>query len=115
MKASSGSSSSRNRPSQPHRDKQKAEVALSTEDVQWLRRRTRSWYRAHGREFAWRASDEPYDVLIAELLLQRTRADLVPRDFAAVQTRYADPGTLARADRSEVNELLRSLGLIHRD
>jgi A/G-specific adenine glycosylase len=116
----SGSSSSADRPSSRRRPngprvELPAEIeAPSTDDLRWLRNHVRSWYRTHGREFAWRESRDPYDVLIAELLLQRTRADLVPRVFSELQTRFPDSVSLAGADTSEVLEVLRPLGFTHR-
>jgi A/G-specific adenine glycosylase len=52
--------------------------------------------------------------LIAELMLHRTRADLVEPYFRRFLRRYPDPAALAAADSDEVVELLRPLGFLHR-
>jgi A/G-specific adenine glycosylase len=83
-------------------------------DPAWLRRRLLSWFRDCGRSFPWRDTTDPYVVLIAELLLQRTRADLVEPVFNRFIASYPDACQLARADPIDVVELLRPLGFLHR-
>jgi A/G-specific adenine glycosylase len=73
-----------------------------------------AWFRSSGRSFPWRKTDDPFQVLVAELLLQRTRADLVEplfRDFVAA---YPDANHLAHAEQAAVVDLLRPLGFVHR-
>jgi A/G-specific adenine glycosylase len=74
----------------------------------------RGWFIRYSRDFPWRRSRDPYGVLIAELLLQRTRADLVPGMYGRFLDCYPDAGALAAADVEEVVELLRPLGFLHR-
>jgi A/G-specific adenine glycosylase len=83
-------------------------------DVAWLRRRVRGWFVLYGRDFHWRRSQDPHEVLIAELLLQRTRADLVPAVYRRFLEHYPDPQALAAAGVDEIVELLRPLGFLHR-
>lgn len=49
--------------------------------------------------------------LVAEVLLQRTRATQAAPVFEEFQRRYPDPATFADASLSELGELLRPLGL----
>jgi A/G-specific adenine glycosylase len=81
----------------------------------WIRRRVLNWFDAHGREFPWRERPEPYRVLIAELLLQRTRADLVLARYEDFVSRFPDPWRLAAADADEVKDCLHPLGFAHRN
>jgi A/G-specific adenine glycosylase len=83
-------------------------------DRAWLRRRVLAWFRRHGRSFPWRETEDPYRILIAELLLQRTRADNVARLYPRFIARFPTPQALARADTSDVESLLRPLGFAHR-
>jgi A/G-specific adenine glycosylase len=89
-------------------------ISVSPSGVTWLRRRLRTWFVHSGRDFPWRRSQDPYAILLAELLLQRTRADLVPAVYERFLRRYPDPWALAAAENSEVLELLRPLGFVHR-
>jgi A/G-specific adenine glycosylase len=89
-------------------------AAVDDSQRRWLRRRVLAWFEEHGRSFPWRATDDPYAVLMAELLLQRTRADLVPKTFGRFLETYPDAHALAAADPADVVDTLRPLGFLHR-
>ena len=89
-------------------------AASSAPTARWLRQRVLSWAERHSRDFVWRRSSDPYDVLLAEVLLHRTRADAVERIFLRLRATYPTPADLAQADEDELMELLRSLGYSHR-
>jgi A/G-specific adenine glycosylase len=91
-----------------------AEDDIEPEHARWLRRRVRAWFKASGRSFPWRERRDPYRVLIAELLLQRTRADLVLPLYEEFVALYPNPSALAAADEREVLDFLRPLGFCHR-
>lgn len=57
----------------------------------------------------------PWAVLLSELMLQRTRADLVVPVCEQVMRRYPTAPDLADAPSEEVEELLRPLGFLHRN
>ena len=57
----------------------------------------RSWYHEHGRHhLPWRVGSTPWKVLLAEVLLHRTRASAVERLYYEVLERFPDPGTIVR-------------------
>jgi A/G-specific adenine glycosylase len=87
---------------------------ISVSQRRWLRRRALEWFSHSGRTFPWRAASDPYHVLIAELLLQRTRADLVEPIYHTFLDVYPDVAALAQADEADVVALLRPLGFLHR-
>ena len=80
-----------------------------------LRRRVLRWFRAEGRDFPWRHTHDPWEVLLAELMLQRTRADLVPRVYQEALRRYPTAAAFADAPPADLEELLRPLGFTHRN
>ncbi|WP_434521546.1 A/G-specific adenine glycosylase [Halorubrum sp. AS12] len=60
------------------------------------------WYEADHREFPWRRTDDPYEILVSEVMSQQTQLDrVVPawEDFLAEWPTTAD---LAAADRADV-------------
>lgn len=73
------------------------------------------WFSTHGRDFPWRHTQNPFHILIAEKLLQQTKArpDLV-RAYENVVSLYPTPQHLASADLAELSILLKSLGLHYR-
>ena len=78
----------------------------------WLRRRLLSWFERSGRSFPWRDPGRtPYEVVVAEILLQRTTAAGVARAYAGFIERYPSWATLAHAPLDDLENTLRPLGL----
>jgi A/G-specific adenine glycosylase len=77
-----------------------------------LRRRLLSWFARDGRSFPWREQGRtPYEVVVAEILLQRTTAAGVERAYSGFVERYPSWDTLAHAPLDGLEEVLRPLGL----
>jgi A/G-specific adenine glycosylase len=77
----------------------------------FVRKRVIDWYNHHGRDFPWRKTTDPYQVLIAEILLRRTTASAVSRVFPDFVNRFNSPFRLAKARESTIARALSSLGL----
>ena len=57
----------------------------------------RSWYEEHGRHhLPWRKASTPWNVLLAEVLLHRTRASAVEALYDEVSTEFPSPETVIR-------------------
>jgi endonuclease-3 len=54
--------------------------------------------------------ENPYDVLIATILSQRTRDETTERVFQDVKARWPDPTSLAAADEDELDAVIHSIG-----
>lgn len=76
-----------------------------------FRARIVEWYREYGRSFPWRHRRQRYPVLIAEILLHRTRADKVAELYEGFLERWPTSTALADAPASELQEYLYPLGL----
>jgi A/G-specific adenine glycosylase len=70
-----------------------------------------SWGKEHFASFPWRLTDNKFHGLIAETLLQRTRAEQVVPVFELFSKRYSSAGQAAIADPTELLDMLRPLGL----
>ena len=80
--------------------------------ILWLRRRLLPWFARDGRSFPWREpGTTPYEVIVAEILLQRTTAAGVARAYSGFVERYPSWGTLAQAPLDDLENALRPLGL----
>ncbi len=77
---------------------------------QRFRRRLLAWYRAHGRDLPWRNTDDPYHILVSEVMLQQTQVDRVLPKYAEWLDRYPTFHSLAAADVEEVAETWQPLG-----
>lgn len=65
-------------------------------------------------QFPWHVSRDPFRVLIAEILLTRTKRVVVARIFRPLFAKFPTSSDLAAADVDELSLLLRPVGLFHR-
>ena len=68
-----------------------------------------AWGRKHLREFPWRNSESPLEILVAEVLLQRTPAQRVEERFIQFRDRVLSVGASHRRD--QIKREFRDLGL----
>jgi A/G-specific adenine glycosylase len=69
------------------------------------------WFRKHGRNYPWRRKRDPYHVLMAEIMLQRTKADQVMPVYRSFLRKFPDPYVLADATSKEIGDVFAKLGL----
>jgi len=74
------------------------------------------WYHEHGRHsLPWREdSQTPFEILVAEVLLQRTTASAVSGAYVPFVTRYPTPECVVAASSDELAERIAPLGLTKR-
>ncbi len=87
------------------------EVAVDNDTISYVRRRLMTWGRMHVEHFPWRTATNKFHTLIAEILLQRTKASQVVSTYLKFTERYPDPASLAGACIPEVEDVIRPLGL----
>ena len=75
-----------------------------------FRARLLAWYRAHGRDLPWRKTDDPYHILVSEVMLQQTQVDRVLPKYHEWLAKYPSLGHLADAPVEDVAETWRPLG-----
>lgn len=83
---------------------------LSGEQIAGFRREVWDFYREHGRQLPWRHTDDPYRVLLSELMLQQTQVARVLPKFEAWLERFPDLSSLAEAPLPDVLALWNGLG-----
>lgn len=89
-------------------------VDLPEELVRWFRRRLRAWARSSYRRFPWRETQDPYGVLVAEVLLQQTDAKRVVPVYSELLRQYGSVDKLAQASVRDIQELLEPIGFCFR-
>lgn len=70
-----------------------------------------SWQRQQGRKYPWRDSNNPYEILIAEMMLRRTTAMAVSRVYPLFIDTYKSSNELASAPIGSISRLVAPLGL----
>lgn len=83
----------------------------SRAEIAAFRRAVIAWFGRHGRRYPWRAEGDPYRVLIAEMMLRRTRADQVLPVYERFVQEFPDIDSLAAASPAAVARILAPLGL----
>jgi A/G-specific adenine glycosylase len=77
---------------------------------QRFRKRLLAWYRVNGRDLPWRHTDDPYHILVSEMMLQQTQVDRVLPKYHEWLAKYPSLEALATAAEGEVSETWRPLG-----
>jgi len=75
-----------------------------------FQRRLLAWYDANGRDLPWRRTDDPYHVLVSEIMLQQTQVDRVLPKYHEFLARYPTMEHLARASTASVKRVWYPLG-----
>ncbi len=80
--------------------------------VTFFRGKVLEWFAENGRHFPWRRKKcDSYEIVVSEILLQRTRAEVVARFFPRFLQEYPSWPSLASAKQDQLKDFLRPLGL----
>ncbi len=75
-----------------------------------FQQRLLGWYDRHRRDLPWRRTDDPYHILVSEVMLQQTQVDRVIPKYHEFLARYPTFGSLAGARASDVKRAWYPLG-----
>jgi A/G-specific adenine glycosylase len=75
-----------------------------------LRRRVLDWYERTGRSLAFRATSDPWAILVSEVMAQQTQAARAAEAWTGFMAAYPTPAALAAASPAEVLRSWRGLG-----
>lgn len=80
--------------------------------IAFFRRKLLAWSNDNLRDFPWRRDDiSNYQLIITEILLQRTKAETVSNYFETFFKKYPDWGSIIDADIQDLENILKPLGL----
>lgn len=78
----------------------------------WFGKRVLRWYLTNGRKFPWRKrSVSKYQLIVAEVLLQRTKAETVSRFYSRFIQKYPSWKALSKAKEKNLQAFLKPIGL----
>jgi|GEM_PF-5191904 len=60
------------------------------------------WYEADHREYPWRGTDDPYEILVSEIMSQQTQLDRVVEAWSDFLDEWPTADALAEAPRGDV-------------
>jgi A/G-specific adenine glycosylase len=95
---------------------QKVVESLPIKDVEGLRAAMAAWFSRAGREYPWRATEDGYEVLVSEIMLQQTQVSTVLGRgyYHRWLERFPDVHSLAAADEESVLRAWEGLGYYSR-
>ena len=76
-----------------------------------VRKRILNWYKENKRDYPWRKSSSLYQILVTEILLQKTIALNVSNIYIDFFTKYKDFSTIYNADIAILQSDIKRLGL----
>lgn len=68
------------------------------------------WYTRNGRDLPWRRTNDPYIILLSEVMLQQTQVDRVLKKLPLFRSLFPTLASLARASRGDVIRAWSGLG-----
>ena len=91
--------------------KPESEIEILKTKIRYLRDRLLDWYKENRRDYPWRGTKDPYKILVAEIMLRRTRADQVVPIYEEFVKQYPTIETLSEANEEDIQKLTHPLGL----
>ena len=79
--------------------------------MRYFRAKIQTWYDKNKRIYPWRKTRDPFKVLIAEMMLRRTKADQVKPVYERLFKEYPDVKALSDAKNKKIEKILYPLGL----
>jgi len=76
--------------------------------------RLMNWGEKNRRDFAWRHTEDPYKVFVAESLVQRTKALQVEPVYLKFLQKWPDVKSLSKATEHDLKSVIGTLGLEYR-
>ncbi len=85
-------------------------MKLLPTQINRFQQRIWDYYREYGRPFPWRDTDNPYEILVSELMLQQTQTERVLKKYQPFLDRFPTFEALSQAPLSQVLQLWQGLG-----
>ena len=84
---------------------------IPDKDIVFIRKSLLDWSKSNYRYYPWRDTNDSYKILIAEILLQRTKADQVNQIYNKFIEKYPNFEVINETDINVLLTDLKSLGL----
>jgi A/G-specific adenine glycosylase len=85
-------------------------VSLTLREIKRFRNAIYSYYSEHGRELPWRRTQDPYRILVSEIMLQQTQVERVLEKYPVFVQQFPSFRALADAPLRDVLAAWQGLG-----
>jgi A/G-specific adenine glycosylase len=82
----------------------------TTREITKFRRIVYDYYRNFGRDLPWRNTDNPYEILVSEVMLQQTQVSRVVERYGEFIKTFPDIASLAKARLHDILTVWQGLG-----
>ena len=72
------------------------------------------WCTHNCRDFPWRSTENPFNILIAEICLQKTGTEKAEPAYKVIIKEFSTPALLAQADSNQLLPIFSPIGLTYR-
>jgi len=86
------------------------ERILTTKEIKSFQRQIYRYYKLHSRDFPWRRTTNPYNILVSEIMLQQTQVERVHDKYLEFIKAFPDFDALVRASQKDVLVMWQGLG-----
>lgn len=83
---------------------------IPIKDIQKFKRKIDSYFKNHGRDLPWRETDNPYHILVSEIMLQQTQVDRVIDKYTLFIKTFPTLRSLAKAPLDKLLRTWQGLG-----
>ena len=85
-----------------------------TTNINFFKKELKNWYKDNHRSFEWRDSNNPWKILLIEVLSQQTQIDRADEFYKKFIRKYPTPKDMAKDSKKEVLKLWSGLGYNNR-
>lgn len=83
---------------------------MSPKEIRDFQKLVWDFYKANGRDFAWRRTTDPYQIVVSEIMLQQTQTSRVAEKFPEFIKTFSNFTTLAASTPAKVITTWQGLG-----
>jgi A/G-specific adenine glycosylase len=81
-------------------------------EIKYFRKKLLEWFASNRRDFPWRQDNiSNFEIIMSEILLQRTRAETVAKYYPVFFNKYPDWNSIGKATIEDLEHILKPLGL----
>ena len=91
-----------------------SEDQVRKRNIPFFRNTLLKWFKKNGRKYPWRNEKDPYRILVAEMMLQRTRVEQVLPVYSEFIKKFPNVRTLSDAKIEDIAVFVAKLGLFWR-
>jgi A/G-specific adenine glycosylase len=92
-------------------ERSRSGIKKSYVTIEYFKQKMLRWVYQKPRIYPWRTTKVKFHALVAEILLQRTKAEQVISVYRKFINAYPSPASLATSPLSKIKEMIASLGL----